>query len=171
MTRTNIAAVAAYVAAIVTANLLVAEYGPSVTIINAFVLIGLDLTLRDYLHDTWHDHRLRNMAALIVGAGVLSYALNPAAGRIALASSVAFVLAASVDWGVYTAAARWPWLARSNASNVAGAAVDSVVFPALAFGWPLLIPIVAGQFIAKVTGGAVWSLVMTGLRGRVAAHH
>lgn len=169
MTRTNTTAVAAYIGAIVTANLLVAEYGPAVTIANAFMLIGLDLVLRDYLHDGWTDHRARNMAALIVAAGAISYALNPAAGRIAVASSAAFILAASVDWGAYAAAHRWPWLARSNASNVAGAAADSLAFPALAFGLPLMWPIVVGQFVAKVAGGAVWSLVIAGGR-RAAAH-
>ena len=41
----------------------------------------------------------------------------------------------------------------------AGAAVDSVVFPALAFG-AMLPLIVVGQFGAKVLGGAAWSLVL-----------
>ena len=48
------------------------------------------------------------------------------------------------------------WLRRANGSNVAGAAVDSLLFPTLAFG--VLMPhIVALQFVAKVAGGALWS--------------
>ena len=49
-------ALIAYAVAMIAANLLVATFGPSVTAINAFLLIGLDLTLRDWLHfrlKTW----------------------------------------------------------------------------------------------------------------------
>lgn len=162
MTRTTWAAVAAYIASITTANLLVAEYGPSVTIVNAFALIGLDLVLRDYLHDAWRS-RFTPMAGLIAAAGAISYALNPAAGRIAVASCVAFTIAALLDWGVYTLAQRKPWLVRSNASNVAGSAVDSMLFPTLAFG-AVLWPIVLGQFAAKILGGLVWSILLTPTR-------
>jgi uncharacterized PurR-regulated membrane protein YhhQ (DUF165 family) len=162
MTRTTLAAAAAFIASIVAANLLVAEYGPSITIVNAFALIGLDLVLRDYLHDAWRSNRW-NMLGLIAAAGAISYAANPATGRIALASTVAFTLAALADWLVYTIAERKPWLVRSNASNVAGAAVDSLLFPTLAFG-ALLWPIVLGQFLAKTLGGAAWSLLIAAVR-------
>jgi uncharacterized PurR-regulated membrane protein YhhQ (DUF165 family) len=48
---------------------------------------------------------------------------------------------------------------RSNISNVAGAAVDSLVFPTIAFG--VLMPhIVAMQFFAKIAGGFIWSLLI-----------
>lgn len=148
-------AIAAYAAAMILANLSVAAFGPWVSPINAFVLIGLDLALRDWLHV-----RLRfwQMGALIASTGALTYLLNPAAGQIALASSVAFTAAALVDWGVFM---RVPgsWLKRSNTSNVAGAAVDSLVFPTLAFG-ALMPQIVLAQFAAKVAGGAVWALLL-----------
>lgn len=172
--RTTTAAVGAYAAAIITANLLVAEYGPGVTIANAFLLIGLDLVLRDHLHDAWRTHRAARMASLIAATSAASYALNPATGRIAMASAAAFALAAAVDWAVYASVERWPWLARSNASNIAGAAVDSLTFPTLAFG-ALLWPIVLGQFVAKTAGGALWSLLIAALgtpnRRAVADHH
>ena len=45
-----ILAVAIYAAAMIGANLSVAAFGPVVTPINAFLLIGLDLALRDWLH-------------------------------------------------------------------------------------------------------------------------
>lgn len=153
--------VAAYIAAITTANLLVAEYGPTITVVNAFVLIGFDLAARDHLHDAWKNHRHAKMGALIATAGAISYAANPAAGRIAAASCAAFVLAATVDYAVYHAARRWKWEQRATASNVAGAAVDSLAFPALAFGFPLLWLVAAGQFAAKVGGGAVWTLLLS----------
>lgn len=148
-------AIAIYAAAMTLANLSVALWGPWVSPINAFVLIGLDLALRDWLHV-----RLRHwqMGALIAVTGGLTYALNPAAGMIAIASACAFSASALVDWATF-AKLRGSWMRRANGSNVAGAAVDSIIFPTLAFG--VLMPhIVAMQFAAKVCGGAVWTFLL-----------
>jgi uncharacterized PurR-regulated membrane protein YhhQ (DUF165 family) len=150
-----ILALVAYAVAMVAANLLVAQFGPSIMPLLAFVLIGLDLALRDWLHvkiKAWQ------MGLLIAGTGLLTYALNPAADKIAIASSVAFLGAALVDWAVFI---RLPgsWLRRANGSNVAGAAVDSLLFPTIAFG-ALLPGVVLAQFAAKVAGGAVWAWVL-----------
>ena len=148
-------AVLIYAAAMTAANLSIAHFGPWVSPINAFLLIGLDLALRDWLHvrlKAWQ------MLALIVAAGVLSYALNPAAGKIAVASSAAFTAAALVDWLTF-ARLRGSWLFRANGSNVAGAAVDSLIFPTLAFG-ALMPHIVLLQFVAKVLGGALWAALL-----------
>ena len=123
-------AVLVYATAMILANLSVATFGPSVTPVNAFVLIGLDLTMRDWLHvriKPWQ------MAALIALTGLLTYALNPAAGKIAVASACAFSAAALVDWATFTRL-RGSWVYRANGSNVAGAAIDSLIFPTLAFG-------------------------------------
>ena len=144
-------AVIVYVVAMTLANLSVATFGPSVTAINAFVLIGLDLSLRDWLHVRL---KVWQMWILILFTGLLTFALNPAAGQIAIASAVAFTFAAIVDWGTFVKL-RGTWLIRANGSNIAGAAVDSVIFPTIAFG-ALMPEIVIVQFIAKVAGGAVW---------------
>jgi hypothetical protein len=141
-----------YALAMTGANLSIATFGPWISPVNAFLLIGLDLALRDWLHV-----RLRwwQMLCLIAVSGLLTYALAPAAGHIAIASAVAFTAAAATDWAVF-ARMRGSWLRRANGSNVAGAAVDSLVFPTLAFG--VLMPhIIALQFIAKVGGGALWA--------------
>jgi queuosine precursor transporter len=152
---TMLIAIAAYAAAMVLANMSVAAFGPWVSPINAFVLIGLDLALRDWLHVRL---RVWQMGTLIAGTGALTYLLNPAAGMIAVASSAAFTAAAVVDWATF-ARLRGSWMFRANGSNVAGAAVDSLVFPTLAFG--VLMPqIVLAQFAAKVAGGAVWALLL-----------
>jgi uncharacterized PurR-regulated membrane protein YhhQ (DUF165 family) len=89
----------------------------------------------------------------------LTYALNPASGMIAVASSVAFTVASVVDWSVF-ARMKGSWLRRANGSNVAGAAVDSILFPTLAFG-ALMPHIVAMQFVAKVAGGSVWAWALS----------
>lgn len=149
-----------FVAGITIANLTVAHFGPWFSPINAFLLIGLDLTLRDWLHDRWRN-QLWKIGALIVAAGAISYMLNPAAGRIAIASVTAFTIAATVDAIVYHRLIDMKWLVRSNGSNLAGAAADSIVFPLVAFGlFPGVAVVIALQWFAKVSGGAVWALIL-----------
>ena len=158
-----------YLAAIVAANLSVAALGPAVSVINAFLFIALDLSSRDRLHEVWHGQGLVwKMGGLIVAGSVLSWALNRSAGAIALASLAAFAASATVDALVYHLLRRRSWLVRANGSNVLSAAIDSLVFPILAFGWPPLWAIVIGQFIAKTIGGALWAAV---LRPRAELHH
>jgi uncharacterized PurR-regulated membrane protein YhhQ (DUF165 family) len=150
-----------YLVAIVAANLLVAAFGPAVSIANAFLFIGLDLTTRDALHEAWRGRGLPwRMAALIAAGSVLSWLLNANASPIALASFVAFAGSATADALVYAALRDRAPLIRVNGSNVVSAAVDSLIFPALAFGLPLLWPIVLGQFVAKTIGGALWSVLL-----------
>lgn len=151
--------VALYLAAIVAANLFVAAFGPGVAVINAFLFIGLDLTARDRLHDAWRGRRLwARMALLIAAGGAISYLLNRDAAQIAIASTVAFVVASALDALTYAALGNRSRLLRVNGSNVVGAAADSVVFPLLAgFG---LGPLSIALFAAKVAGGFVWSLIL-----------
>jgi hypothetical protein len=159
--RTQVILVAVYLVAIVAANLLIVAFGPSVAILNAFASIGLGLVARDKLHEAWTGRGLAlRMGLLIFVGSALSYLLNKDALSIARASFVAFALASIVDGIVYYILRRYGWMQRSNGSNLAGAAVDSLVFPALAFGgFPLAI--MAGQFIAKALGGFVWSWLLS----------
>jgi len=148
-----------YIAALVAANLLVAWLGVWFSLVNAFVLIGLDLSLRDKLHDLWEGDKLPiKMGGLIATASIVSYAINPATGMIALASLAAFSLSMVADTLVYRYLKDKEWMIRVNGSNIAGSAVDSVVFPTIAFGG-LMLEIVALQFIAKVGGGYIWSRI------------
>ena len=153
--------IAIYLASIVLANLLVTWFGPSASIIDAFLLIALDLTARDKLHDQWeHKNLWRNMTLLILTGSVLSAVLNVNALPIATASFVAFMASGSIDTVVYAALGKRAKLLQVNGSNIASAAVDSLIFPALAFGLPLLWPVVIGQFAAKVLGGSLWAWVL-----------
>lgn len=148
-------AISIYGSAMILANLSVAAFGPAISPINAFFLIGLDLALRDWLHvrlKAWQ------MLALILATGLLTYLLNPAAGKIAIASACAFTAAAVVDWATFFKL-KGSWLYRANGSNIAGAAVDSLIFPTLAFG-ALMPHIVAMQFVAKVAGGSLWAYIL-----------
>jgi queuosine precursor transporter len=151
-----------YLAAIVVANLSVAAFGPAVMAINAFLLIGLDLTARDRLHESWLGKNLVwKMGLLIASGSVISWGLNRDAGRIALASMLAFGLAAAADGMVYHGLLGKRWLVKVNGSNIVGAMVDSLAFPTIAFG--VVMPwVIAGQFMAKTMGGFLWSLIIKG---------
>jgi queuosine precursor transporter len=148
--------IAIYATAMTVANLTISAFGPWVSPINAFFLIGLDLTLRDYLQMKIKQWQ---MLLLIATTGLLTYALNPAAGMIAIASAVSFTAAAIVDWGVFMKSTG-TWMQRSTKSNVAGAAIDSIAFPTIAFG-TLMPHIVALQFVAKVAGGSMWGYIIS----------
>lgn len=170
MTKTGL--ISAYLAAIVAANLSIAHWGPKAAVYNAFLFIGLDLTTRDKLHDLWRGRLIRNMALLIAAGSALSYALGlwlgtgPFVGRIALASCIAFGAAAVADALLYHVLRDRPWYERANQSNIAGAAVDSVVFVAL---WPFGFAFTYAftLFAAKVAGGVVWSFALSkGADGR-----
>jgi len=58
------------------------------------------------------------------------------------------------------------FLVRANGSNVAGAGLDSLIFPTIAFGG-LMPVIVLGQFVAKVLGGFVFSLIIQRFKDEV----
>ncbi|MBZ0301026.1 MAG: VUT family protein [Anaerolineae bacterium] len=156
-----------YLVAIVAANLLVAAFGPNVAVVNAFLFIGLDITARDSLHEAWqHEGLWWKMLLLIATGSILSAALNWNAAQIALASFLAFAGAGIADTLVYHALRDRARMLKINGSNVISAAVDSALFPALAFGFPLLIGVMIGQFIAKVVGGFVWSVILHSLEIR-----
>lgn len=154
--------IALYLLAIVAANLLITQFGPILTIPVAFLCIGFDLTSRDKLHDAWQGKGLLCKMGLLIGSGsALSWLLNQNAGKVAIASLVAFAAAACVDTLIYHLLRDKSHLFKVNGSNMLSAAVDSLVFPTLAFGgfmpWVTL-----GQFAAKVLGGLLWSLILQG---------
>ena len=153
-----------FLVSIILANLSVAYFGPQSAIINAFILIGLDLTLRDKIHENWHGKNLGlRMLGLLVASGILTYFLNRGAGRIAIASVSAFCGALLVDALIYERLFGRKFLIKVNGSNIGSALIDSILFPTIAFGsvMPLII---FGQFIAKVGGGFMWSLVIAKLK-------
>lgn len=143
-----------WLAAIVAANLSIGHFGPNVSILNAFILIGLTLTTRDILHRRWEGNHLKlKMGTLIAVGGVLSWITQPAVGGIAIASVTAFAVSEIVDSFVYSRTHS------INKSNAISAAVDSFIFPVMAFGgFPIIIILM--QYIAKVGGGALWATIL-----------
>jgi uncharacterized PurR-regulated membrane protein YhhQ (DUF165 family) len=149
-----------YILAIVAANISATLFGPNVTIINSFVFIGLDITCRDFLHEKWNKNRLfLKMLTLIILGGIISFLINFNSLRIALASSLTFVIATSIDFFIYQLLKRKSKSARVNSSNLVSSIVDSIIFPTVAFG-SFLPKIIIFQIIAKISGGYLWFKIL-----------
>ncbi len=151
--------VAVYLAAIVAANLITARYGPVASVYNAFALIGLDLITRDRLADFWGTTRWAKMALLIATGSALSYLIAQDARSVAEASAVSFACAETGEGLLYHLLRRRQWFERANTAAWLGAAIDSLVFPSLAFGG-LVWSTSVGQFTAKAAGALLWSAVI-----------
>lgn len=110
------------------------------------LMIGLALVLRDWLHELagWQW----SVVAVMAG-GLLSLAFSPPS--LALASSVAFMLAELADLVVYTKLRERGKPLAVIASQVVGAALDSMIFVYLAFG---SLAFSAGTTLAKIYAGA-----------------
>jgi hypothetical protein len=154
-----------YVVVIVGANLLISHFGAWLTPYVAFIAIGFDFTIRDYIHDGLTKNRKLWMAVLITVAGLLTYVVNVEALWIAVGSSTAFIVANAADFAVYEYLINRSYLTKSNASNLVSTAVDSLLFISIAFGltWELA-GIATFQFAMKVTGGFFWSIVINKAR-------
>jgi queuosine precursor transporter len=168
MNRTPALLCAAYILANTIANLALLAVAPAwrgvATIAIAAVLIGLDITARDRLHDIWHGDA-RRLGALIFCGAVLSALINLAALPIAIASCAAFALSGTADTIVYAALVRRSWYARVNGSNIVSAMVDSAAFLGIAaalgvLSWSVVPFALAGQALAKIVGGAAWAALL-----------
>jgi hypothetical protein len=157
------ALVGLYLAAIVAANLITARFGPAASIYNAFALIGLDLITRDRLADFWGTTRWAKMALLIGTGSLLSFLAAHNAQAIAEASAISFACAEGGEGVLYHLLRERRWLQRANIAAWLGAAIDSLVFPTLAFGG-VMWSTTAGQFLAKTAGALLWSLLIARVR-------
>lgn len=155
--------VALYIGSIISANLLIAKFGPSLAIIIAFIFIGLDLTSRDQLHEIWRYKNLTlKMGSLIFLGSLISYLINRDSKEIAIASFAAFAIAAIIDSLIYHLLRDKSRFIKINGSNIFSAAADSIIFPLIAFG--AFLPIITiGQFAAKTIGGLIWLIILKGL--------
>ena len=165
MSVSSTALVAMYLGAIVLANVTFGVWGMAVEPWNSMMLIGLDLTSRDRLHEAWGRRGLVwKMGALILAGSAISALFGivlEGVVRVAIASAAAFATTAIVD-AVLFGILRRRWL-RVNGSNAVSALVDSAVFPTVAFGvvdWELVAYFAAVKFV----GGAFWWLVLWGWR-------
>ena len=189
-----------YLGAIIVANLVVAKWGLDVVVdlggpigqiqvvfFTALLLIGLDLTSRDFLHELWKEKLWENMLKLIVAGSLLSLVVNFALAQagwgapweivqnIAIASTIAFFCAGLADTFAYQLLGEQERLLRINGSNVASGFVDSLIFPTLAFGIlagapigeAILWSVTAQMTVAKIIGGFLWAFGIVELAKRL----
>lgn len=150
-----------YIMSVVLANLSASYFGIWVTPLNAFLLIGLEITVRDLLHEKVSHSQL---IFIVLVAGVFSYLINMGSQNIAIASFIAVTVSCLVDYFVFSKV-KGSWLKKSNYSNVVSSATDSMIFPTVAFG-SFNIAVVSAQFVLKLFGGFLWSLLINKLRGK-----
>ena len=148
MTR-RVGALAAYVAAIVTANWLTASYGLvpvgfGLLVTAGTYSAGLALLARDLVQDA--AGRIAVLGAVVVGGGLSWWLSTPA---LAFASAAAFLVAELADFAVYTPLRAKGWARAVVASNAVGAVLDTVVFLWLA-GFGVTLTSVTGQLVGKV---------------------
>ncbi len=151
--------VLAYLLAVVAANWTVTTFGQVGLIVTGFLLIPFDLVTRDVLHEEWHDSWLRaRMTALILGGSAISFLTSASSFRVALASAVAFGLAGLADFAVYYLMDDETRTVRMNASNTVSAALDSLLFPLIAFGG-FSASVSLSQAALKIVGGLIWTFL------------
>lgn len=150
-----------YILSVVFANLSASHFGIWVTPINAFFLIGLEITVRDLLHERITHLKL---IGIVLVAGVLSYLINIDAQNIAIASFIAVTVSCLLDYFVFKKV-KGSWLKKSNSSNVVSSMSDSLIFPTVAFG-SFNVGVVLLQFFLKLLGGFLWSLLINRVRNK-----
>jgi queuosine precursor transporter len=173
ITARSLTAITAYILAITAANWLTTRYGivpmgfGFATTAGTYAA-GLALLLRDTVQDTcgWR------WVLAGIGAGAALTALTSPA--LAVASTVAFLLAELLDMAVYTPLRERGWARAALASGIAGAIVDTYAFLALA-GFPITWQTVGGQLVGKT----LWATLLPVLlvvtvrqvrRGRLSRH-
>jgi len=120
--------------------------------------IALVFTLRDGIHERWGKG---GAYRLIAAASLMSWGLavltgNAVLGRVTLASVLAFAINEALDTEIYHMLRRKSKPIAILGSNAVSAAVDSVLFIAVAFGW--LWPLIVGQYVVKmlIAGAVGW---------------
>lgn len=154
--RLGAAALAAYAAAIVTANWTTAHlglvsigFGLTVTAGTSFA--GLALMLRNQVQD-WLGRKFV-IAAIVLGAALSALTST----SLALASGVAFMLGETADMTIYTPLRERGWGRAASIAAPFGALVDTIVFLGIA-GFPLTTQSISGQFIVKTA--ITWATVL-----------
>lgn len=157
------ASIAAYAAAIITANLMTAHLG---LVPVGFGLIvsagtfaaGFALLARDLVHR--HGGLKWALAAIAIGAIASWFLASP---QLAIASTVAFAAAELVDLTIYAPTRkRYGFATAAITSNIISAPIDTILFLHLA-GFGVTPEAVAGQFIGKVLWATLLPLAIYAL--------
>lgn len=154
MTTRRITALTAYALAITAANWTTTHYGLvpigfGLTATAGTYAAGLALLLRDVVQDLCGWRWV--LAGIATGAALTAVT----APSLAVASTVAFLLAELLDMAVYTPLRERGWARAALASGIVGAVVDTYAFLALA-GFPITAQTIGGQLVGK----ALWTTLL-----------
>jgi uncharacterized PurR-regulated membrane protein YhhQ (DUF165 family) len=146
--KTKIATALAFIGTILAANYVTTRYGMvpvgfGLMATAGTYFAGLAFILRDLVQD---KAGRKAVVAVIMAGAVLSYAIS--SPFIATASAVAFLVSESADFAVYTPLRKRGYVRAAVASNIVGAAVDTVLFLTIA-RFPLS-QAFAGQMVGKI---------------------
>lgn len=125
------------------------------------LVIGLALALRDVVHEAFGRAWVAGLIA--AGAG-LSLLFSPPA--LAIASAAAFLLSELADMAVYDRLRARGMALAVLLSGMVGAALDSLLFSALAFGTVAWAP---GLILAKLYASAAYALWLAVRKRRAVA--
>lgn len=153
--------VVSYLIILVCANLAVYVTGQVALLLTGLILVPFDFAIRVRLQEAWTGPGLwGRLLALMVAGGLLTVLALPDAHQVALASVAAFAAGSLLGAWTYAAVLHWRSSWARICSLAAMAAIDSVVFPLLAFesvsGW-----LMAGQFIMKWTASLGFLTVLS----------
>jgi uncharacterized PurR-regulated membrane protein YhhQ (DUF165 family) len=156
--KLKVIAATCFIATILAANYVTTEYGMvpvgfGLMATAGTYFAGLAFVLRDLVQD---KAGRRAVIALIFAGAALSYAISDP--FIATASAVAFLLSEGADFAVYTPLRKRGYIRAALASNLVGAAVDTLIFLTIA-GFALR-QAFWGQMAGKV---AITLTVVTGV--------
>lgn len=149
-----------FLAAVVISNIVATRYGAIVTPYTAFLLVGLGMIIRKVLQNLWTgDQLVKRIGALILIGCALSWLVVRDAGMVALGSAVGFLVSGTIG-SIGYAKLKGSEPKRRGWSNIIEAVIDSLLFIAIAFGWPPNFHVVYAQIMAKVAGGVFWALIL-----------
>jgi len=123
------------------------------------LMIGLALVLRDWVHELAGKYWA--LGCVVMGAA-LSLVFSPAA--LAIASAIAFLFSELADFAVYSKLREKSKPVAVVASQVVGAALDSMLFVYLAFG---SFAFSAGTTLAKIYAGLAVAIILWIMQRRV----
>jgi uncharacterized PurR-regulated membrane protein YhhQ (DUF165 family) len=150
-----------YILSIILGNILVAWFGLvhmwGLTFPSGAIIIGLTFSLRDFVqrsefgHKVWYFMLTATVITCLMSFVMADMPIPP--WRVAMASSIAFMVSEFIDWLIYTVFKKdivW----RITISNLFSTPVDSILFVGIAFNsYRILSPPVYGQSIVKYLSG------------------
>lgn len=154
-----------YLAAAVGANLTVTAFGEHGAYLTAFLIIPLDLIIRDILHEKWSEKIWLRMGLLIATGSALSAIVVWDSRIVAVASFAAFAAGGLTNTFAYQKLISKPRLLKMNASNLPAAFIDSIVFAGILFEFDGAF--IVAQTAIKFVGGIMWSIIWVHIRAKL----